>query len=98
MYDEAWDGPHLIWPPYMKGAIAGGTLTERQARQVRAQYGAKLTMIDHWLGKVLDSIDRNDLWKDTAVILCTDHGHYLGEKDIWANRAYQSMTRSAAFP
>jgi hypothetical protein len=40
-------------------------------------------MIDHWLGRVLDAIDRNDLWKDTAVILCTDHGHYLGEKDIW---------------
>jgi arylsulfatase A-like enzyme len=83
MYDDTWEGPHLIWPPYMKGAIAGGTLTERQARQIRAQYGAKLTMIDHWLGKVLDAIERNDLWKDTAVILCTDHGHYLGEKDIW---------------
>ena len=40
-------------------------------------------MIDHWFGKVLDTIDKNDLWDDTMVILCTDHGHYLGEKDIW---------------
>jgi hypothetical protein len=67
----------------MKGAVAGGTITERQARQIRAQYGAKLTMIDHWLGRVLDQIDAKALWDDTAVILCTDHGHYLGEKDIW---------------
>jgi len=82
-YDPDWEGPHLIWPPYMKGAIAGGVLSERQARQLRACYGGKLSMIDHWFGKVLDAIDRNDLAKDTAIILCTDHGHYLGEKDIW---------------
>ncbi len=54
-----------------------------QARQIRASYGGKLAMIDHWLGKVMDAIDRNGLWETTTVILCTDHGHYLGEKDIW---------------
>ncbi len=32
---------------------------------------------------MLDALDRQDLWADTAVVLCTDHGHYLGEKDIW---------------
>ncbi len=83
MYDPDWEGAHLIWPPYMKDALVKGVLTERQAHQLRAQYGAKLTMIDAWLGRVLDAIDRHDLWRNTAVILCTDHGHYLGEKDIW---------------
>ncbi|HPA40272.1 MAG TPA: sulfatase-like hydrolase/transferase, partial [Phenylobacterium sp.] len=82
-YDPDWEGPHLIWPPYMKGAIEKGVLTERQARQLRAQYGGKLSMIDHWLGKVLDAVDRNGIADDTAIIICTDHGHYLGEKDIW---------------
>ena len=75
--------PHLIWPPYVDGAVAKGVLDEREARQVRASYGAKLSMIDHWFGRVLDALDRNGLWDDTAVIVCTDHGHYLGEKDIW---------------
>ncbi|MDX5366131.1 MAG: sulfatase-like hydrolase/transferase, partial [Alphaproteobacteria bacterium] len=55
----------------------------RQARQIRASYGGKLTMIDKWFGRILDEIDANNLWDDTLVILCTDHGHYLGEKDIW---------------
>jgi arylsulfatase A-like enzyme len=88
MYDPEWDGgAHLIWPPYMRDAVAKGVLSEGQARQVRAQYGGKLTMIDAWLGRVLDAIDRHDLWRDTAVILCTDHGHYLGEKDIWGKPA-----------
>ncbi|MBI1815083.1 MAG: sulfatase [Deltaproteobacteria bacterium] len=83
MYDTAWQGPHLIWPPYVRGAIEKGVLTPAQARQVRACYGGKLTMIDRWFGRVLDAIDRNHLWADCAVIVCTDHGHFLGEKDIW---------------
>ncbi len=83
MYDDSWEGQHLIWPPYVNGGIEKGFITERQGRQIRASYGGKLTMIDAWFGKVIDAIDRNGLWDDTAVIVCTDHGHYLGEKDIW---------------
>jgi arylsulfatase A-like enzyme len=79
MYDDTWEGPHMIWPPYMRGAVQRGVLSPEQARQVRAQYGGKLTMIDRWLQKVLDEID----FETTAVIVCTDHGHYLGERDIW---------------
>ena len=82
-YDPDWQGPHLIWPPYMRGAIEKGVLTERQARQLRACYGGKLSMIDHWFGRLLDSLQRNGVMDDTVVVLCTDHGNYLGEKDIW---------------
>ncbi len=64
-YDPSWEGPHLIHPPYMVGAVDRGVMDERQARQVRACYGAKLTMIDHWFGRLLDAaraqrIDRVD--------------------------------------
>ncbi len=87
MYDSSWTGPHLIWPPYMRGAIEKGILTPAQARQVRASYGAKLTMIDNLVGKLLAAIERGGFYADTAVIVCTDHGHYLGEKDIWGKPA-----------
>jgi len=83
MYDPTWEGPHLIWPPYVQGAVQRGILTEAQARQLRACYGGKLTMIDAWFGRVLEAIDRRGLWDTTAVVVCTDHGHYLGEQDIW---------------
>ena len=82
-YDDSWEGPHLVWPPYAVDAIKEGIMTERDARQVRAQYGGKLSMIDHWLGKVLDSLDATNAWDDTVVVLCTDHGHYLGEPDVY---------------
>jgi arylsulfatase A-like enzyme len=81
-YDDSWEGPHLTWPPYAIDAYKQGILTERDARQIRAQYGGKLSMIDHWLGRVLDELDTTNAWEDTAVILCTDHGHYLGDTDV----------------
>jgi arylsulfatase A-like enzyme len=84
MYDPDWNGPtHLVWPPYSVGAVAQGVITARDGRQIRAQYGAKLTMIDAWFGRLLDTLDATGRGADTAVIVCTDHGHFLGEKDIW---------------
>ncbi len=89
------DGTHtdaaLIWPPYADGALVEDQLTPSEARHIRANYGAKLSMIDHHLGRVLDAFDERDLWADTALVVCTDHGHYLGEerrgRDLWGKPA-----------
>lgn len=83
MYDPDWDEDLIIWPPYAVGGVANGVITEREGAHIRANYGAKLSMIDHWFGKLLDVMDADNRWEDTVLILCTDHGHYLGEKDIW---------------
>ncbi len=87
LYDPDWRGPRVIWPPYTR---AGGPSApdERTARHLRANYGAKLTMIDHYLGRLLDVLDEQDRWADTAVILTSDHGHYLGERGgVWGKPA-----------
>ncbi len=83
MYDPDWDGPLTIWPPYLVDAMASGKLDERTARHIRANYGSKLTMIDQWFARLLGAIDRAGLRDDTAVVLCTDHGHFLGEHDVF---------------
>ena len=49
-----------------------------------------MSMCDHYLGKVLDMMDRYDLWKDTMLIVNTDHGFMLGEKD-WMGKNVQPM-------
>lgn len=82
-YHDQRESPLIIWPPYGTDVVARGMLSSKQGAQVRANYGAKLSMIDHWLGKFLDSFDRHGLWEDTAIILLTDHGHYLGERDMF---------------
>jgi arylsulfatase A-like enzyme len=102
MYDAdpiGLDQARLIWPPYIVGGTTKGAITEAQARQIRNNYGAKLSMIDHHFGSILDELDAQDLWDSTAVIVCTDHGHYLGDRratgapgddavnDIWGKPA-----------
>ena len=85
--DEPWDEEWIIWPPYANGAISRGNLTEREGRHIRANYGSKLSMIDHWFGRILDAFDEGGLWDDTVLVVCTDHGHYLGDerdgRDVW---------------
>ena len=90
-FDEPWDEDWLIWPPYTADARGAGVLSDREARHLRANYGAKLSMIDHWFGRILERFDDQGLWDDTVLIVCTDHGHYLGEVrqggDIWGKPA-----------
>lgn len=45
-------------------------------------YAALVTMCDEYLGKILDLFDEYDMWKDTLLIVNTDHGYMLGEKDF----------------
>ena len=78
--DEDSTDPDLpIWPLY--GSVDGGDseLSERQVSFVRSQFAGKLTMVDRWLGRLLDALDRTSAWDDTLVVVTSDHGHYLGE-------------------
>ena len=72
-----------LWPPYQDAARQAEFFAQASPEElafVRSQYGAKLTMTDRWFGKLLETLDDLDLWKDTAVIVTTDHGHDLGER------------------
>ena len=74
-----YKGPILDWPRYAKV-----TETPDEVAELRANYMALLTLCDELLGEVLDYFDKHDLWKDTALILGTDHGFMLGEHEWWA--------------
>ena len=67
------------WPPYY--FVTEG---EDAVRHFRAEYAALITMCDDNLGKVLDLMDEYDLWKDTLLIVNTDHGYLLGEHGWWS--------------
>ncbi len=79
--DEDVRDPHLtIWPSYGQiGAGGRDSLSERKVAFVRAQYAAKVTLVDTWLGRFFEQMTRYGRWDDTMVVLTTDHGHYLGE-------------------
>ncbi len=97
MYEtEPWDGPLFMWPTYGRHP----EYTEKQIRHIRAQYAGKVTMCDTWLGRVLDQFDRQNLWDNTALILMTDHGHFLGDHGWWGKPGcpqYDTMARTPLF-
>jgi arylsulfatase A-like enzyme len=98
MYNDDWDGPLSIWPPYLVNAIESGRLDARKARHIRANYGSKLTMIDRWFGRLVEAIDQQGLAESTGIILCTDHGHYLGEHDIFGKPAAPVFSELGRIP
>ncbi|MBN1558498.1 MAG: sulfatase-like hydrolase/transferase [Lentisphaerae bacterium] len=73
-YDPDYQGPLLFWPDYGKHVH-----TEREVRHLRAAYAAHVELIDKYLGRVFETMSDLDMWQDTAFILMTDHGHFLGE-------------------
>lgn len=51
--------------------------------QLMAGYCAGITFVDKQLGRILDALDELDLWKNTTVVLTSDHGMHNGEKGLW---------------
>jgi arylsulfatase A-like enzyme len=78
-FKTGWNGPIRDWPRY-------GRVDElpEEASELRANYYAIVSLCDFLLGQLLDYFDAHDLWKDTALIVTTDHGFLLGEHDFWA--------------
>ena len=78
-FKTGWNGPIRDWPRY-------GRVDElpEECEELRANYYAVVSLCDFLLGQLLDEFDAHDLWKDTALVITTDHGFLLGEHDFWA--------------
>ena len=78
LYEEVAteSGLEYDWPDYTPL-----TQSEAELAHLRNRYLALLSMCDRSLGRVLDAMDHHDLWDDTMLIVCTDHGLLLGEHD-----------------
>ena len=89
---EPWDPPEELvrrfdpkgydvkgWTSHPPYAPWRGRMIEEQFNSFRARYAAKIVLVDRWLGRLLDTIDRLDLWRNTLVIFTTDHGTFNGD-------------------
>jgi arylsulfatase A-like enzyme len=95
LYPHEYNGPHCDWPPYRRVQE-----TPEEADHIRYEYAALLSMCDTYMGKVLDLMDELNLWEDTMLIVCTDHGFMLGEHEWWAKNTqpwYSELARTPLF-
>jgi arylsulfatase A-like enzyme len=83
LYDDPYDGPE----PYMPVG-ASSNLTDRQLRRMQALYAAEVTMVDRWLGNLLDKMEDLGLFENTLFLLIADHGIAHGEHGITGKPPY----------
>jgi arylsulfatase A-like enzyme len=58
---------------------AMGSYSQESARKVRTNYYGKISLIDHWIGRILDVCDERGMLEDTITVFWSDHGDMLGD-------------------
>jgi len=90
MYDPEWKGGEVPGGAYIVGVPrpAASDLTEEQLNHLRALYAGEVTLVDRWVGRLLQKIDDLGLLEDTAIIFTSDHGTYIGEHNYVGKRPH----------
>ena len=74
-------------PPLAVGfgelGAAFAKFSDRERHEFLRAYYACTSYMDAQVGRVLDTLDRLQLWDNTVVILLGDHGYHLGEREWW---------------
>lgn len=87
---EPWDAPEEFGKKYCahfdpyKAAFPPGSrakMTEADFELVRAGYAGECTLVDKWVGHLLNTLADRDLLDDTVVVFTADHGCMMGEQN-----------------
>ena len=57
--------------------------TEDEIRRARAAYYGLITYLDNKIGRLIDTLEEQDLLDNTVIIYTSDHGESLGEHGLW---------------
>lgn len=78
MYDPKYEGDEVNYPVYGFADY----LSERELKHMRAMYAGEVTLVDRWVGKLLQKIEDMGLFENTVIFLTTDHGFLHGEHGL----------------
>ena len=96
LYDTDPDSLHPAVAAVRKFFNYDDYFDENKVKIARQAYYGLCSFVDHHIGQLLDTLEKNDLSQNTRVIYTSDHGDCLGERGIWAKSVmYES---SVAIP
>ena len=64
----------------------------KQWKHLSRGYLASISYVDHQVGRLLDALDSSSLKENTIIVLWTDHGFHIGEKENWEKFALWDQT------
>ena len=62
-------------------------IKENEWKNIVQSYLACTTFVDAQVGKVVDALEKSPYADNTAIVLWSDHGYHLGEKNRFAKQA-----------
>jgi len=57
-------------------------IDEERHKKITATYYAMVSMMDKYIGKILDKLDELGIADETIVVFTTDHGHFFGQHGL----------------
>lgn len=73
------DRDYFEIPPYKR--VSDTEIPASAVDYVQRRYKALVTMTDHWFGTLIAKLKEHDMYEDTMILVTTDHGYFLGERD-----------------
>ncbi|MFN3168405.1 MAG: sulfatase [Phycisphaeraceae bacterium] len=70
---------------------------DQQWRKAVRAYLASIAFADAQVGRVLDALDESGRAGNTVVVLLSDHGFHMGEKQRWAKRSLWEESTKVPF-
>jgi len=88
-----------LLPPYCREAFEGrqpiaglasdlGSITDEQYREILAMTYGMISMVDHNVGRVVNSLEELGLLDDTIVVFLSDHGDFMGDHRLLFKGAF----------
>jgi arylsulfatase A-like enzyme len=94
-YLPDWNGK-VVNPVYYYYEPAG--VTKEDLAIARSCYLAEVTMVDRWMGRLLERIESLGIADETAVLFTTDHGFYFGDHGIFGKTLRPDAPRPGRRP
>lgn len=63
-------------------------LTDEHKKKIMSVYYGMISMMDKYIGKILDKLDQLGLADNTIVVFTTDHGHFFGQHGLQAKGGF----------
>ena len=82
------EDPHPVYGAFMNNKIAAAFQQDDVRAKVIPAYMGLIKQCDDHLGRLLDHLEETGKMNETMIVLCSDHGdylgdHWLGEKDLF---------------
>ncbi len=87
---EPWDPPIEFGQKYCahfdpyKSAFPPGSkakMSDEDFEMVKAGYAGECTLVDKWIGRLMNTLADQNVLDDTLVVFTSDHGCMMGEQD-----------------